>query len=256
MAKRKRWIAVLVIYVIVFLMFLVVPSLTSQSVYPDDLKLTREQFPLIYDFNLQEGSNPIILNEGIDLDKVYKVEYYTKGCSAKTVPKGSVGQTEQVSSFEIFDLNGVGQTISYPTCESLFYGDEQFEENKYQHYQDKTILISTTLNTRNLNINIVSDNINNIERTLKIWEYVSCTRSSQCPLILVGKEKLQPECNQDFHLCSLEELPIPNQGTKPISITEGEIKQLFTTPQYIILSLIGSGVIVFLIWLVFLRKKK
>ena len=233
------------------------PSLTTQqSVYPNDLKLTREQFPLIYDFNLNEGSNPITLNEGVNLDNVYKVEYYTKGCSTKTVSTGSYRQTEQISSSETFIFNGKDYGISYPTCDSYFYGDEQFEENKYQHYQEKTILISTTLDTRDLKINIVSNSIDNIQRTLKIWELTDCSRDSQCPLIRVGNEEQQAFCDVNYHQCSLESKQITQPFTQPLKITEGEIKSTFTTIQWIIISLIASAVIVFIIYLIFFRKKK
>ena len=210
---------IILIIIGVILIALIGKPLGLSASLPNDLQLFPTRFPLTYDYNLREGTNIINLNEGISLDNVNGLYYIGKGCSQKEIPKGSHGQTEQVSSSETITFNGKIYEISYSSCEVLFYGDVSFEENRYQHYEEKTVKLADTINSRNLNIIIDERDINSIDRKLKLFETVSCTRNSHCSPIIVNGKETPTKCDLNYHLCSLSSTPVPSY-TQPVQTIE------------------------------------
>jgi len=245
MARRKRIWIIVVIFIIIFGVGLLLPSFNQESIYPNDLKLTREQFPLIYDFELNPGFNQITLNEGVNLDNVYKIEIISRGCW---------NDQGQNTNSETINFNEKKIDYSFISCEFLFYSD-QGDESEYQHYETREKNVAEILTTRNLNINVnTNPDLQVIQRTLKIWEMTDCTRSSQCGEIRVNDKILQPFCDLNYHKCSLDAIPISNPGTTPTNITEG--KDEGNTLVYILIWLAIALVIASLVYYFIFRRKK
>jgi len=208
---------------------------TSLSALPNDLKLTREQFPLIYDFSLTTGTSTIRLNDGVNLNNVYLVKYRVRGCW------NDYGQN---TNSESLILNEFRTDYSFTSCEFLTYSDGG-DGSEYIHYQEKEFTLTTFLDTHDLSIFIsTTSDMSVIERTLSVYEYVDCRVSSQCPLILVNDEELQPFCDVNAHQCSLEIIPITNTGTPPTQIISPEPEN-----DYTIYYIIAFVVLLLLIYL-------
>src|SRR3990167_11161439 len=82
---EKKWLVPLIMIGLIFVVLfnsekLDINKSSSFASLPNDLKLTREQFPLFYEFRLNDGNNLIQLNEGIDLDNLLKIEILARGC--------------------------------------------------------------------------------------------------------------------------------------------------------------------------------
>lgn len=241
MDNKNILIGIIGVFVLIFMLNKMGLISSQESAYaslPNDLQLTRVKFPLQYDFKLLDGINIITFNQGLNLSNIYKAEIYIRGCH-----DADLGDSEKII------ISGTTFETGLQRCQSLFYADGSGQE--YQHYADRTIDVNPFLLKRTIDINVMNRPASKvIARTLKVFENVDCTRSSQCPLIKVGNNQVQPICDSNYHMCTLLEIPISSSGTTPEKIVY--LPSSFSLKDIPIWIWI---IIVFILILFFVRRK-
>ena len=192
----------------------------TQSIFPQDTVLFRPLFDLPHDYPIDsiKKAGTITLPQGTNLSAIESVSYIARGCS-----KTSGASRKLVLSGKDFG------SINFNTCDNLFYDD-------YQHYEEKTIsheaIGSFELKSYNLNFALQDSGAITIqEHRLVFNEKVGCTRSSQCPVILIANEQVQAECSQVYHQCEITEFVGIGFGKRPVSESDTVAKPPVEKPK-------------------------
>ena len=220
-SKIKFIVPLIILSILLFFLSLYTPQV-QETALPDDLQLTRTEFFPKIDTIGTELKDTITLDNRIDLESIYKMEYILTACSTKA---------------ELFLNNEKIGELNFAKCEDRYYSDEQ-DGNEYIHYQTLTfekyfrfddfpsrtftyeIKITPTDGRIFVNggSNIIAEEPSNTE--VRMWREVQCTRSSQCikvNIISNGKEQeIQPVCSYLSNKCSIDlnDISVEEKGVK------------------------------------------